>query len=176
MSEEEEVLSAGAYWRKQIAQIKSAYGNVKGPVQDAGKFGRKAGRKIGNTVFQTGASIGGTTSGAIAGGSAFVGRHRKALMIGAGAAAVYTSHPIKQISQNSGEVLYGDPNIFHEVARIGVQGGIVDALNQNGVSTQWNVQEGMSALSHEEVANQYRGPNPNPDGSIVFGLYSNRLK
>lgn len=107
----------------------------------------------------------------------FVNNHKKLVLGAAAAYGLISSHVFKDAIPNISDALFDDPNAIHGMGRAVISGGAQSALGAIGVQSQWSgLQPGMSSVAHEDTANYYRGPNPNPDGSIVFGMYNNRLK
>lgn len=111
------------------------------------------------------------------GGTAKLLKSHKAIGITALVAlAAMKVHPFKEFSHSVQAGLTGDPNTFDTMAMAAVRGNIGGGWATNGPPILTQAQIGQSDVSHEDTRNYYSGPNPNPDGRLVLGLYNARLK
>ncbi len=161
--------------------------NIFGDVAKYGSRKRALGTRIGTTVNhlgRTSAAAGGATMrGGIKGGN-FASRHKGVIIGGAAVAGVIAAHPLG----NAENALYGDPHHFSKTFGGAIAGNFPMIQGQGpGFGANITSDETTAGITSEgggfsinpdpdQALRMSEGNGANPNGSLVFGLYSNRLR
>lgn len=98
-------------------------------------------------------------------------RRSKMIMAGAAIAGVASAHPFQPISEAFQEEVYGDKDAFQKTISAAAVTGLRDAFAHTPAEQEKIAKLYQQSTTNGRQSSRMYGAN----GSIVFGLYNNRL-
>lgn len=102
---------------------------------------------------------------------ALMSRRTKLMMAGAATAGVVAAHPFQPVSEAFQEEMYGDKNAFQKTISAAAVTGLRDAFMKTPAEQEKIAKLYQHSTTNGRQSSRMYGAN----GSIVFGLYNNRL-